>query len=259
MVRAHRARQDRRERILRADLLNGTRDEWHQCIWLSRRVQLVAQLPGKDHVARAARLNGAHQVAHELQIGAAPVAGIEGQQQLYVVVHPAGASGRLARHSAVVVDEGDDESDVRRAQDRRNFGDARADTGAVPIVQAIVVGAKNADDAAAQPARIRNVLLDVAELGVEEHPVVVDQQKAAVEWIGGRDARRASRHHRRLTHLPVGPGDGHHAQHDEQRRRQDQAYLSRRRALHWYLDCLRGAATMSKGFLRRRGTNVQLF
>ena len=151
-------------------------------------MQLVAELPGVNHVQVVVGLDGRDQVMHELVVRTAPGCRIERQQKLDVIVHPARTGPVLAGDRLVVVDERDDQALVVRAQQGRDLGDSRTYTRTVPFANAAAVGGEHADDAAAQPARIAEVLDDVAGRGWKAC-VHLEQQEAAVEGVGGGDAR----------------------------------------------------------------------
>ena len=110
----------------------------------------------------------------------------------------------------MVIDQGDDQSQVRGAQLRCDLCDALAYLRAVPALQAVAVRGKDANDPAPKPASIGKVLVDVAEVGMEQHAVHVQQQKAVVERIRGRDARH-TQSARVGRGVLVGAGDGHQA------------------------------------------------
>ena len=156
VIGAHRAREDRRGRVQLANVGGCLRHEGHQRLGLTRRVQLVAQLPGIHDISSVVRLDGRDQVVRELVVRAAPRRRVEGQQQLDVVVHPADAAGCFARHGRVVVDQRDDQTQVSRAQHRGDLGDPRSDARTVPGADATAVGGEDANDAR-HPASARKL------------------------------------------------------------------------------------------------------
>ena len=184
VVHAHGAGQDAGTGVEPADLDRGGVDERHDRPRLARGVQLVAELPGPDDIPGAALDDRADDLAHEGEVGAAPVLLIERQQELVVVVHPAEAVRSLAGHRLVVVDQRHDQLEPGGAQGRRDVGDTVAESLAVPVDELAGVGGEDPDHGSVEPAGVGDVLVEIGDVLVEHGAVHVEDQEAAIEGAG---------------------------------------------------------------------------
>ena len=140
---------------------------------------------------------------------------------------------------------------MRCAQHRRDVGDARADALAIPGQPTLTVGGEHANDPTAKPARVRDIFLNVSQLGVEQHSMHIDQHGTAIQRVdageaGHRIHRFAARARRRRP--PRRPA----ARRCRQRAPRRAACLRERRPLparsraKALTDCLKFAGSLSK-------------